>query len=139
MPASLQLKQFVGIWLLLFWATAAFAAQATFSHDVTDIPPAAVAISCLLAIIGGAAYTAQKIADPNVTIRSPAKEIVKDVLTSIVVGLVIFCLGSYLQWASVVQAGLITLGGYGGSRVLEPLLSGFLKWIGRLGTPGEMQ
>ncbi len=133
MPSRLQLKQFVGIWLLLFWATAAFAAQATFANDVTDIPPAAIAISCLLAIIGGAAYTAQKIADPATVVKNVTLEIVKDLLTSVVVGLCIFCLGSYLNWASVVQAGLITLGGYGGSRVLEPAVAAFINWLGRLG------
>lgn len=132
MPASLQLKQLVWTLLLLFWSAAAMAAQVTFAHDLRDIPPAAIGISVLLAIIGGSAYTAQKIADPTTVVRSVALEIVRDLLTSVVVGLCIFCLGSYLNWASVVQAGLITLGGYGGSRTLEPAVSAFINWIARL-------
>lgn len=131
MLTRLQLKNLFCGWLIAFWVPAAWAAQSTFAGDITAIPPAAIAISVLLAIIGGAAYTAQKIADPAVSIKNIPAEIIKDVLTSIVIGLLIFFLGSYLQWASVVQAGLITLGGYGGSRVLEPALSAFLKWIGR--------
>jgi ABC-type xylose transport system permease subunit len=127
MSNRLQLKSLVTVWLLLFWSVAAFAAQATFVGDLRDIPPAAVAISILLAIIGGSAYSAQKVADVNIKIKSVPLEVVKDLLTSIVVGLLIFCLGSYLEWPSVVQAGFITLGGYGGSRVLEPLLGVFMK------------
>lgn len=133
MPTSIQLKSIVSLWLLLFWAVAACAAQTTFVGDMSDIPPAAVAISILLAIIGGAAYTASKIASVNVVVKSVPLEVLKDVLTSIVVGLLIFFLGSYLEWPSVVQAGLITLGGYGGSRVLEPALAAFIAWISRLG------
>ena len=133
MPTRLQLKAIVSFWLLLFWSVAAFAAQATFVGDLRDIPPAAVAISVLLACIGGAAYTAQKLAAPDVAVKSVPLEVLKDVLTSVVVGVLIFCLGSFLEWPSVVQAGLITLGGYGGSRILEPSLATFIKWISRLG------
>ncbi|WP_186083680.1 phage holin family protein [Burkholderia gladioli] len=133
MPAVLNFKQLVTVLLLIFWAAAAYAAQVTFAHDVRDIPPAAVLISCLLAIIGGAAYTAQKIADPGITIKSVKLEIVKDVLTSIVVGLLAFFIGSYLQWDSMLQAGAITLGGYGGSRVLELVLGMAIRRLQRFG------
>ncbi|ABO60600.1 hypothetical protein Bcep1808_7730 (plasmid) [Burkholderia vietnamiensis G4] len=119
------------IWLMLFWSVAAYAAQATFVHDLSDIPPVAVAISCLLSIIGGAAFTAQKIADPAVTIVSPVKTIIRDVLNSIVAGLLVFCIGSYFNWAAVAQAGLITLAGYGGSRVLEPVLSALIDRLSK--------
>ncbi|MDF0506594.1 phage holin family protein [Burkholderia cenocepacia] len=140
MPATLQLKRFITTWLVLFWSAAAYAAQETFANDLTSIPPAAIAISCVLALIGGAANTARKIADPTVVIKSAGKEIVKDVFTSIAVGLMIFFLGSYLNWASVAQAGIITLSGYGGSRVLEPALSMLLRWFARLsGMPDKTQ
>jgi hypothetical protein len=118
-----QLRTAITSFLLLFWSLTAYAAQATFVGDLRSIPPVAVAISLLLSLIGGAAYTASKIASPNVTIKNVPAEIVKDVLTSIVVGFVTFCLGSYMEWPAVMQAGLITLAGYGGSRVLEPMLA----------------
>jgi hypothetical protein len=123
MYAANQLRSFVSAFLLLFWSFAAYAAQTTFVGDLSSIPPAAVAISLLLSLIGGAAYTASKIASPTVTIKSVPAEIVKDVLTSLVVGFITFCLGSYMEWPAVIQAGLITLAGYGGSRVLEPMLA----------------
>jgi hypothetical protein len=131
-PATLQLKRFVSIWLMVFWSAAAAAAQATFAHDLRDIPPAAVAISILLAVIGGAAYTASKLAAVEVQVKSVPLEITKDVLTSVVVGLLVFFAGSYFEWPSVVQAGLITLAGYGGSRVLEPALAVLVKRMARL-------
>ena len=137
MPTSIQLKSFLTLWLLLFWSVTAIAAQVTFVGDMRDIPPAAVAISVLLSIIGGAAYTASKIAATDIVVKSVPLEVLKDVLTSVVVGFLIFCLGSYLEWPSVVQAGLITLGGYGGSRILEPALATFIKWISRLGGDGS--
>jgi hypothetical protein len=123
MHAASQLKNSISAFLLLFWSCAAYAAQATFVGDLREIPPAAVAISLLLSLIGGAAYTASKIASPTVTIKSVPAEVIKDVLTSIVVGFITFCLGSYMEWPAVIQAGLITLAGYGGSRVLEPMLA----------------
>lgn len=128
-----QLTNLLWGWLLTFWATAAWAAQSSFGTDMASIPPSAIAISALLAIIGGAAYSAQKVANPDTVIKSILLEVIKDILTSIVIGLLVFFLGSWLQWASVVQAGLITLGGYGGSRVLEPALQSFISWISRLG------
>jgi hypothetical protein len=131
MPASLQLKRLCFIWLTLFWSGLAYAAQATFVHDLSDIPPVAVAISCLLSIIGGAAFTAQKIADPGTLVTRPVVTIVRDVLNSIVAGLLVFFLGSYFNWSSVVQAGLITLAGYGGSRLLEPVLSALIARISK--------
>ena len=136
MPASLQLRKILWAKMLMLWSCAAFAAQATFANDLAAIPPAAIAISVLLAVIGGAAYTAQKIADPNTVVKSNALEIVKDTLTSVVVGLLIFFMGSYWQLASVLLAGLITLGGYGGSRVLEPALERLIEWI-KSGTTKE--
>jgi hypothetical protein len=123
MQVAHQLRSALSAFLLLFWSVAAYAAQATFVGDLQSIPPAAVAIAVLLSLIGGAAYTASKVANPNVTVKSMPAEIVKDVLTSIVVGFVTFCIGSYMEWPAVVQAGLITLAGYGGSRVLEPMLA----------------
>jgi hypothetical protein len=126
MYAANQLKTLVTSFLLMFWSVAAYAAQATFVGDLRSIPPAAVAISVLLSLIGGAAHTAAKIAAPDVVIKNVLAEVIKDVLTAIVVGFITFCIGSYMEWPAVVQAALITLAGYGGSRVLEPMLAWML-------------
>lgn len=125
-------------WLCLFWCTAALAAEQTFRQpSLTELPLAAITVSVLLAVIGGAAYTAQKMAAPDgQQIGSIPLEIIKDVLTSVVIGLIAFSVSSYLELPVVVQAGVITLAGYGGSRVLEPALGAMLKWISRFGDRG---
>ena len=134
---NLQLKQHVWAWLITLWSASAWAAQATFAGDLAAIPPAAVAVSVLLAIIGGAAFTAQKMADPATVVKSVALEILKDILASIVAGLLTFFMCSWLNFAAVLQAACITIAGYGGSRVLERYLNSALLRIDRLGGKPE--
>jgi hypothetical protein len=116
----------------MFWTTAAWAAQVTFVEDLTMIPPAAVAISALLSIIGGAAFTAQKMADPATVVKSVTLEIIKDILASVVAGLLTFFVCSWAGFAPVLQAACITIAGYGGSRVLERYLNTALMRIDTL-------
>jgi uncharacterized BrkB/YihY/UPF0761 family membrane protein len=137
MRHSLQLKQLCWAWLASFWTASAWAAQATFVGDLAAIPPAAVAVSALLAIIGGAAFTAQKMADPATVVKSVILEITKDILTSVVAGLLTFFLSSWAGFPAVLQAACITLAGYGGSRVLERYLIAGMARIDRLGGKPE--
>ncbi|NDP60090.1 MAG: hypothetical protein GZ090_12130 [Oxalobacteraceae bacterium] len=133
MRDSVQLKQICWAWLVSFWSVSAWAAQVTFAGDLASIPPAAIAVSVLLAIIGGAAFTASKMADPSSVVKSVALEIVKDILASVVAGLLTFFICSWLNFAAVLQAACITIAGYGGSRVLERYLNSALLRIDRLG------
>lgn len=137
MRDSLQLKQLLWAWLASFWTASAWAAQTTFAGDLATIPPAAVAVSALLAFIGGAAFTAQKMADPATVVKSVALEIIKDILVSIVAGLLTFFTCSWLGWPPMLQAACITLAGYGGSRVLERYLIAGMSRIDRLGGKPE--
>lgn len=134
---NLQLKQLVWAWLITFWSAGACAAQATFAGDLAAIPPAAIAVSVLLAVIGGAAFTAQKMAGPTTVVKSVALEIIKDILASIVAGLLTFFICSWLNFAAVLQAACITIAGYGGSRVLERYLNSALLRIDHLGGKPE--
>ena len=137
MRDRLQLMKFCWAWLSTFWAASAWAAQTTFVGDLTSIPPAAVAVSALLAVIGGAAFTAQKMADPATVVKSVALEIIKDILASVVAGLLTFFISSWAGFPAVLQAACITLAGYGGSRVLERYLIAGLARIDRLGGKPE--
>lgn len=138
MSESRQVKHlralFIG-WLCVFWTAAAWAAQDTFISGVHTIPAGAVAIALVLAMVGGAAHTAAKVASPVIVLKSIAAEIVRDVITSIVVGLIVFFAGAWQEWPLWLHCILITLGGYGGSRVLEPALSVFIDRI--KGTGGK--
>lgn len=137
MQTGVQLKRFLWGWLLTIWSAAAVAAQSTFTKDITAIAPSDIAISVLLAVIGGAAYSSQKVADPAVVIKSNAAEIVKDLLNSLVVGLCFFFFGAWRGWDSFLTAFLITLGGYGGSRVLEPGVEALINKIKALGNKSQ--
>ena len=137
MRNSLQLKQLCWAWLATIWTASAAAAQTTFASDLGGLPPAAAAVAALLAIIGGAAYTAQKMADPAVTVKSVPLTIISDILASVVAGLITFFLSSWANWPVVLQAACITLAGYGGSRVLERYLVVGMTKIDRLGGKPE--
>lgn len=128
-----QLKKLFWCALGVFWSFAAYAAQSTFSSDITSIPIDAIVTSMVLAVIGGFAYTLKKISDTTVVLKSVPLEIVKDIFTSMVVGMVAFCGGTLLHWDSLLTAIVITIGGYGGSRTLEPGLAALIEWISRLG------
>jgi hypothetical protein len=130
---GLQLKKFCWFALTACWSFAALAAQNTLPADLRSIPVEAIAIAVVLAVIGGAAHTAAKLADATTVLKSVRLEVLKDVLSSVVAGLITFFVCSYLGWASVLQAACITLAGYGGSRVLEKYLDTALTRIIKIG------
>lgn len=131
----LQLKKTLWVWLAAIWCSTAWAAQETFAHDITSIPLGAIAVAMALAFIGGLAFTMQKIAKPEVVVRSVALEISKDLINSLVAGLVAFFLGSWIGSTILppfAQALLITIAGYGGSRFLEQVLTESFTRVGAL-------
>ena len=133
---SLQLKKICWVWLGCFWSAGAAAAQATFGSDLSSIPPAAVAVAVVLALIGGAAATLRKIASPTITIKSVPLEVSSDLLLSLLAGLVTYFLCAWQEVPILLQAALIPLAGFGGARVLEAYLAGALaKLNSRLGGP----
>lgn len=132
MRGYLQLKKVLWLWLGAIWSASAWAAQETFPHDITGIPLGAIAVAMTLALIGGLAYTLQKIAKPEVTVRSVPLEVFKDLINSMVAGLVAFFIGSWFTVPTFAQALLITIAGYGGSRFLEHVLTETFTRIGTL-------
>ena len=132
---SLQLKKICWVWLGCFWSAGAAAAQATFGSDLSTIPPAAVAVAVVLALIGGAAATLRKIASPTITIKSVPLEVTSDLLLSLLAGLVTYFLCAWQEVPILLQAGLIPLAGFGGARVLEAYLAAGLAKLSRFGGP----
>lgn len=128
----LYLKKVAWTSLAILWSGAAAAAQVAFAHDITSIPMGAIAVAMALAFIGGLAFTTQKIAKPDIVVRSIPLEIFKDIINSLVAGLAAFFLGSWCSVPPFAQALLITVAGYGGSRFLEQLLTEVFTRIGTL-------
>ncbi|CUI05749.1 phage holin family protein [Massilia sp. P8910] len=129
---TLQLKhRLCWTWLLSSWATGATAAT-SFASDLSSIPLDGVAVAVALSLVGGAAATLQKIASPEVVIKSLPLEIAKDILISLVAGLVTYSLCAWQEIALLLQPGCITIAAYGGSRVLERYLSAGISRMERL-------
>ncbi len=124
-------------WLLTFWSASAWAATATFASDLSSIPVAAVAVAVGLSLIGGAAATLQKIANPEFVVKSVPLEVVKDILASVVAGLVTYSVCAWQELPLLLQPAFITVAGYGGSRVLERYLAAGMNRIDRLGGKPE--
>jgi len=137
MRDSLQLKKLCWAWLLSFWSVSAWAAGATFASDLSSIPAAAVAVAVALALVGGAAATLQKIANPDFVVKSVTLEIIKDIFASVVAGLVTYSLCAWQELPLLLQPGCITIAGYGGSRILERYLAAGMSRIDRLGGKPE--
>ncbi len=137
MRDSYQLTKLCWTWLLTFWSASAWAASTTFASDLSSIPAAAVAVAVGLSLIGGAAATLTKIANPEFVVKSVPLEISKDIFASVVAGLVTYSLCAWQELPLVLQPGIITIAGYGGSRVLERYLAAGMSRIDRLGGKPE--
>jgi hypothetical protein len=125
------------VWLLTFWSASAWAASSTFASDLSSIPAAAVAVAVGLSLVGGAAATLQKIANPDFSVKSVPVEIIKDIFASVVAGLVTYSLCVWQGIPLLLQPACITIAGYGGSRVLERYLAAGISRIDRLGGKPE--
>lgn len=131
MAKSLQLKCAIWACLSLTWSAMAYAAEVSFADGLESIPPKAMACVLVLAIVGGVAGTLAKLARPDVVVRNLSLEIVKDILASVVAGMLAFFFAGWLRsfdfWATAIA---ITLAGYGGSKVLDVALGeGLMPWL----------
>lgn len=131
MAKSVQLKWAIWVYLSLTWISVAYAAENPLVAGIEAIPLKAVLYVFALSIVGGAAGTLTKLARPDIVVRNLPLEISKDVLTSLVAGLLAFFFTSWWDGFSFwPQAIAITVAGYGGSRILDMLLAdGALPWL----------
>jgi len=126
----IQLKKFFFAWLILMWSVATWAAESTFAKDMSSIPLEAIQWTVLLSLIGGAAFTTNKVSRPDIIVKNIWLEMAKDLLMSLVAGLVTFFFTSWWAAPYWLQAALITLAGYGGSKALDKYLADALfAWI----------
>lgn len=140
MRDSLQLKKICWVWISTLWTASAAAAQVTFVTDLASIPVAAVAVAVVIALLGGASSTLAKIANPDVVIKNLPLTVMRDILASLVVGLVTFFVCAWRELQPLLAAACILVAGYGGSRVLDRYLAVGMSQIDRLagkpeGTP----
>lgn len=131
MAKSLQLKYAIWAYLFMAWSTMAYAADNRFVDGLESIPHKAFAYVIGLAILGGAAGTLNKLSRPDTSVRNLPLEIIKDTFASVVAGLLAFFAAGWVDkfdfWLTAI---VITLAGYGGSKVLDAaLVDGVMPWV----------
>lgn len=131
MAKSLQLKYAIWACLILNWGAVAYAAENPLVQGLESIPLKAVGYVLAMSVIGGTAGTLTKLARPDIVVRNLPLEITKDMLASVVIGMLVFFFTSW--WAGVnywLQAAMITMAGYSGSKGLDMLLiDGAMPWF----------
>lgn len=133
MAKSYQLKLAIWFYLVFNWTAVAWAAESPLVAGIESIPLKAMVYVFALSIVGGAAGTLTKLSKPEVIVRNLPLEITKDIVASVAAGMLIFFFTSW--WDSInfwLQAAMVTMAGYGGSKVLDfALADGFFPWMQR--------
>lgn len=124
MAKSYQLKTVAFAYLALFWCTFVYAAENPLVAGLESIPPKALLYVLGLSIVGGAAGTLSKLTRPDIVVRNLGLEIAKDVFMSVLAGALMFFFTSWVPSVSFwPQAILITMSGYGGSKVIDMIFT----------------
>lgn len=133
MAKLVQLKIAVILHLLITWSAIAHAADAsTFVSGIEAIPLEAFGYVAGIAFASGSAATLIKVARPDVVVRSLALEVTKDLVSSVVAGMLMFFVTSWREVPLWPQLGLILVAGYGGTKVLDlALADGLFPWLGK--------
>lgn len=123
MAKYIQVKQVVWAYLFCCWASIAYAAEMSFAEGVDSVPFKAFGYVIGLAVLGGMAGTLPKIVNPAIQIVNVWLEMLKDIISAIVAGLLIFFFTVWREWAWPLQCLLILLGGAGGTKVVDIALN----------------
>lgn len=132
MATSLQLTRAIWVYILVTWSAVCYAAESmTLAKGLGSIPLEDIGTALSLAIVGGITGTLAKLSRPDHGVKKLSLEIVKDVMSSLVVGMLAFFFSSYWEGVDIwVQAGAILLAGYGGSKVLDVAMDdGAIPWF----------
>lgn len=133
MAKLVQLKIAILLHLLVTWSAVAYAADTTsFVSGIESIPLQALGYVAGIAFASGSAATLIKVARPDIIVRNLFLEVVKDLVSSVVAGMLVFFFTSWMGTTIWPQLGLILLAGFGGTRVLDVALAdGFFPWLSK--------
>lgn len=108
--------------LAMGWLTAATAASiAAAPTSLIDLPWVQMGVGCLISLWGGLARTAARVLSKGAEPVVLWKEVIKDVLASVLIGFIVYAVASWQNWEIWHLAVVLPLAGYGGARFLEPL------------------
>jgi len=107
--------------LLIAWSatTQLYAQQITFGGDLEAIPLKSWFYVGVLAFLGGLSSTLQKFADPDIVIPRVSVELAKDLVLSLVAGAIAFFMAEQTHTPVMIEASLITVAGWAGSKWLD--------------------
>lgn len=132
MAKSLQLKIF-GFYLLILWATTAYAAEKDFTKGIASIPLEAFKYVVMLSIIGGMANTLIKLTSSAPQPRNIWLEVFKDIFCGQVAGMLVFFFISPSGYEPLYQCGAITIGAVAGSRLITwSVNEGLFGWLSEI-------
>lgn len=134
MAKFVQLKIAIVIHLLITWSAVAYAADAnSFVLGIEAIPLEAFGYVAGIAFASGSAATLIKVARPDIIVRNLFLEVVKDLVASVVAGMLVFFFTSWMGTSIWPQLGLILLAGFGGTRVLDVAIAdGLFPWLSKV-------
>lgn len=107
--------------LLIAWSatTQLYAQQITFGGDLEAIPLKSLFYVGVLAFLGGLSSTLQKFADPDIVVPRVSVELAKDLVLSLVAGAIAFFMAEQTHAPVMIEASLITVAGWAGSKWLD--------------------
>jgi hypothetical protein len=136
---NVQLKYAILIYLALFWCATAYATEISLEQGLRSLSAFTMFAILTLSALGGAGATLVRMTSVTAPIvRNLPLEIARDVVCSILAGFLGFLLSSWYKWEVwYPTAIIITVSGFGGSKVLEIYLDEGLipfgkKWLRRL-------
>ena len=119
------------VWSL--YASLAYAQQRTLLASIEQLSPGAMAIALGLSLLGGLTYAfavlADELTNPDIVMRWDRRlaiRVISWILASAVAGLVTYFLMEWKETNPFLEAGMIVISGYGGTRVLNTYL---MKYI----------
>lgn len=116
----------VSLWLALY---SALAYGGDLAEGLQSISITNVLIAAGLSFVGGIAWTSQKEAASTSENKKLLLTIVSDISCSVVAGLITFFVLSIWTDSPLLQAALITIAGYGGTRILDGYVNVALERI----------
>lgn len=131
MGKSIQLKLAALVHLFITGIVIAYAAESkAVVAGIESIPLESVRWVAGVSFAFGSVATIIKVAKRDIAIKNLPLEIIKDLVSSVAAGVLVFAFTSWIELSMWPQFILIMLAGFGGTQVLDVALAkGFFPWL----------
>lgn len=130
MAKSVQLNRVLWAYILFCWAGITYASELSFAEGLESIPLKAFGYVAVLSILGGMAATLPKVINPSIIISNLWGEILKDVVFSLLAGIIVFFIAIWWEWPWPQTCLAVLLSGAGNAKFLDMVINkGFLPRV----------